>query len=158
MRKFIMLSFFTMSFYNVYWFYWNWRRQRELVDPTIRAGWRTFFSPVTAYLLFRDVHDDPRSDARWSPLLLAVTYLVLLLSFAAPGWWWLLTWISFAPLVPVQHSINRMHVRAGFSVDTHITARDAAVMAGGAIVIMLLMLLGRALDQAMLDSLILEMR
>jgi hypothetical protein len=123
------------------------------VDPTIRAGWRTFFSPLTAYLLFRDVHNDPRAGPRWSPHALAVVYVVMLLSFLAPGWWWLLAWLSFVPLLPVQSAINRMHTRAGLAVDSRITGRDAAVMAGGAILIALLMLL-MALDRAMLEELI----
>ncbi len=157
MTKFVLMSFFTAGLYDVYWFYWNWRRQRELADPGIHAGLRTFLSPVTAYLLFRDVRgflrgqQPPASPVRWSPAVLAVAYFVLVMSFAAPGWWWMLTLLSFIPLVPVQYSINRDHETREEPIDERVTAANMGVMFAGIVVFALLFWLGRALDRGMLD-------
>ncbi|MEO5510556.1 MAG: hypothetical protein ABIS27_07985 [Longimicrobiales bacterium] len=149
MLKFVLMSLFTMGLYGVYWFYWNWRRQREMENPAIKAGWRAFFSPFTAWLLFRDVHADARAKATWSPRLLAVLYFIMSMAFLIPGPQWVLTILSFITLMPVQHSINQMHAQDGEAIDTRITLANIAAMIGGVLLMLLLYAAGQMLDEVM---------
>jgi hypothetical protein len=154
LRKFVLLSFFTMGLYNVYWFYWNWRRQRDATRADIRAGWRTFLSPFTAWLLFRDVRALAQRTPRWNPAALGVAYFLLLLAFLAPHWLWLLTWLSFLPLVPVQRTINGLYRERRHAVDAHISARDVLLMLIGAVVMALLIALAIAVDRGVFSDLL----
>lgn len=139
-RKFVIMSFFTIGLYDVYWFYWNWKRQRNLVDPSIHAGLLTFLSPFVSYLLFRDVKSDLRSNAEWPPFLLALLYFVMIMSFMGPGWSWLFTFVAFIPLVPVQKSMNAMHDNAVSNerIDETFTTANIVAMAAGIAVMALL--------------------
>jgi hypothetical protein len=112
MRKFVVMSFFTIGIYDVYWFYWNWRRQRDLAGARISPGWRAFLSPFVAYTLMRDVRDAAVAsgiNVSWSPALKAAGYFISIMGFLMPGWLWVITLITFLPLIPVQQTINRLH-------------------------------------------------
>jgi hypothetical protein len=152
MRKFILMSFFTMGLYDIYWFYWNWRRQRAQGEA-ISAGWRAFLSPFVAYLLFRDVKRVTSAD--WNAALLAVVYFLMVMCFAAPGWWWILTWLAFLPLIPVQLSINVLHAKDpnGEIPDDDLTAINICGMLAGALFMALLVALGLMMDSGAFKSL-----
>ena len=143
MKKFVLMSFFTMGLYDVYWFYWNWRRQREMSDPMVRAGLYAFLSPFVAFIMFRDIHREAGPLAKWSPGLLAFTYFLLLISFITRGWWWLLTLLSFVPLIPVQQTINDMHAASGSpeAMDERLSVGNIVGLVAGAFVMALLVIL-----------------
>jgi hypothetical protein len=158
-RKFVIMSFFTIGVYDVYWFYWNWKRQRDRTDATIHAGLLTFLSPFAAYLLFRDVAADPRAEAKWPPFLLAILYFVMLLSFVGPGWSWLFTFFAFLPLIPVQAAMNRIHANAadGEPRDNRFTAMNVVAIIAGLVFMALLVAAGIMLDSGAFDDLMKQM-
>jgi hypothetical protein len=161
MRKFVWMSFFTLGLYDVYWFYWNWRRQRDREDARVRAGWRTFLSPFVAFMLFDDVRNAARRRdiaVSWSPAILAACYLALLMGFVLPGWLWLLTLINFAPLIPVQNTINTMHASGAAAGDALAEPADSAFsvanvisMIAGLLVMLLLVCLSVLASNGVLD-------
>lgn len=158
-RKFVIMSFFTVGLYDLYWFYWNWKRQRDLVDPSIRAGLLTFLSPFMAYLLFRDVARDARARAQWPPFLLAILYFVMIVSFLGPGWSWVFTFFAFVPLVPVQKSMNAMHEHAasGERENATFTALNVTGILAGILFMALLITAGVMLDNGAFDEVLNQM-
>jgi hypothetical protein len=160
LRKFVLMSFFTMGLYDIYWFYWNWRRQRDRRDPSIHAGVLTFVSPVTAYVLLRDIRKEAGSAASWNAAALAIAYFALVMSFLASGWLWILTWLSFLPLIPVQQTINRMHEQSahGESPDNRLTAVNIAGMAAGLLFMALFIAVALTIDEEMVREAERQMR
>lgn len=159
MRKFVLMSFFTMGLYDVYWFYWNWRRERASRDPTVRAGLLAFLSPFAAYFLFRDIRTDAGAKVTWSPVILATLYFVMVISFVIPGWWWVLTWLSFLPLVPVQQTINQMHAEAGGgeAPDEVLTPLNIFGILAGATLMALVVMVGIMVDSGKLGNFTLDL-
>jgi hypothetical protein len=57
-RRLIILSFFTLSLYDAYWLYRNWRYVRDREGSSIWPFWRGIFGIFFCTVLFRRIHDN----------------------------------------------------------------------------------------------------
>jgi hypothetical protein len=139
-RKLAVLSLCTLGFYELYWFYRNWTRVRERTGRRLSPFWRAFFAQLWSYSLFDEVAEQAR-EARvqvgWSPMLLALTFFVLLAFWRFPGPVSLVCFFSFLPLIPVQGTINAMAARRGVRSDDTFESRHIAVVAIGGMAVLM---------------------
>ncbi len=81
--RLIVLSIVSMSLYEVYWIYKNWRYIKERDGLNIRPFWRGWFGIFYCHSLLRRIHEDgpARSYAKptFSPGSLATGWVVLLI-------------------------------------------------------------------------------
>lgn len=115
--RLIVLSIVTMSLYEAYWVYKNWRYIKERDGLNIRPFWRGWFGIFYCHSLLRRIHEDSEAKTyaqpTFSPGSLATGWVVLLIVSnivgRAPS---ILASIiaafipSFLCLAPVQNYIN----------------------------------------------------
>ena len=107
--KLATLSFCTLGFYSVYWFYRQWQAEGEEHDESYSAPLCAFFSVLTAYSLFSRIHAALSLDGdcpRFSPGLHAVAYFVLVTAWRLPDPYGLIGLLWFLPIVHIQQAIN----------------------------------------------------
>jgi hypothetical protein len=110
--KLLVLSVVTFGMYEVYWFYQHWRVYKERTGARITPIARSFFAEFFCYSLFRHIRQSAEQygvRAGFSPGLLAIGWVVLMLSARAPGMLSLLSILSPLMLVPVQNAANRLN-------------------------------------------------
>jgi hypothetical protein len=114
-RKLVLMSICTLGFYQIYWFYKQWRCVQERNEPNIMPAMRAIFAVFFGYALFKRVRDFAHPGLKPESLaagMLALVWLVLQLTPSLPNVPQpvnLLTFISVAGLVPVQSRINRIN-------------------------------------------------
>ena len=115
--RLIVLSIVSMSLYEAYWIYKNWRYIKERDGLNISPFWRGFFGIFYCHSLLRRIHEDQEARSyqqpAFSPSSLATGWVVLLIvanavsrapSIAASI---ISAFIpSFLCLAPVQNYIN----------------------------------------------------
>jgi len=102
----------TFSVYEIYWFYKNWKNAQHLANANANAPIRAFFYGLTSYWLFRLMRDHAKSVDPGTSLpagALALAVLALALAANLPDPYWLLTMLSFVPLLPAQAAVNRVN-------------------------------------------------
>ena len=109
--KFIVMTVATLGFYELYWFYRNWKLIRERDGTAIMPVWRAIFSIFFIRSLFTQVRDFNHAvnpDARPLPAgPLAWGWIILSLMAWLPGLWgYLLPELAFLFVVPVQMRAN----------------------------------------------------
>ncbi len=105
--KLVALSFCTLGFYSIYWFYRQWQAEGEEHDESDSAPFRAFFSVFTAYSLFSRIHAALSLDGdrpRFSPGLYAVAYFVLVTAWRLPDPYGLLGVVVVHPDPPCPAS------------------------------------------------------
>src|SRR5262249_49418634 len=91
-------------------------QDRVAVQPVLRAIFAIFF----VHSLFRNVSErarDARVYAAWSPGSLAGFYIVLMVAARLPDPFWLVTFLAFLPMLPVQRTIAELNRRQGLPSD-----------------------------------------
>lgn len=113
--KFVVMSVVTFGIYNLYWTYKQWvhisARSREGISPF----WRAFFSPIWSFSLFERIKVDASTrgvPVYWSPGLLGLVYLIMGVLYRLPDPYWLLSLLSFLPLVPAVRAVIAIHERS----------------------------------------------
>jgi hypothetical protein len=118
--KLIVMSWCTGGVYEVYWFYKNWKLIKERTKRNIRPFWRAIFSVFFCHSLFKSVQSSVNSHRRQSsvnPGWLAVSYIALCSTWRLPDPFWLISSLSFLPLLPVQGLVNDINAKAAPSAD-----------------------------------------
>lgn len=113
-HKFIVLSICTLGIYELYWCYQIWSHLKTASGENIRPFWRAAFAPLWAFALFHRIQDEALAAgvaAGWSAGALATAYFVLNAAWRLPDPWWLITFGSWIPMLPVQQSVQRMNSR-----------------------------------------------
>lgn len=134
LSKLALLSFCTLGFYQLYWFYRNWVRVREHTGRRLLPLVRAFFAPLWSYSLFDEVAEQARGAGvavGWSAMLLALAFFLVSAAWQLPPVGMIVTLFSFVPLLPVQATINAMAEKRGVRPDARIDGRHIAVMAFG---------------------------
>ena len=116
--KLAILSLTTLSVYQFWWLYKSWaalRAHGQQVSPF----WRASFAPVTCYSLFVRLEERGKTHdlrmALW-PGVCATAYFALSMLFKLPDPWFLLTYLSFVPLMPANglaRELNEREAAAG---------------------------------------------
>lgn len=108
-RKLVVLSIATLGLYEIYWFYKNWQAVKEQGKEEISPFWRTIFTFIFALGLFERVLSSSKKVGYkkvYNPLVLTVIYILLIFTVKMPDIWFLLSFLSFIPLLTIQKAIN----------------------------------------------------
>ena len=116
--KLIVMSLASAGFYEIYWFYKNWRcvETREKINVPVR----TVFYPFVAYSLFTKVQKvamEVQAVSVPGPGVLAFLVFVLALCGGLPDPYWMVGLGSFLPLLPVQTTIIEINRRMAPKAD-----------------------------------------
>jgi serine/threonine protein kinase len=138
--KMVVLSLCTFGVYEAYWFYRNWNRLAQRGAPHISPAWRTVFAVLWAYPMFKAVKGDAVENGvvvGWSAGFLAFFYFVSILAVRLPGAWWLISFASPLPFIPVQNTINAVAAGRGGTVDRRYSGLNVLVIIVGGLVLLL---------------------
>jgi hypothetical protein len=105
----VILSVATFGFFEVYWFFKQFKSFKEVGSWDINPWLRALFCSVTAYTLFREVKEaetEMDSSKDLFAVGLAIAFFVIVALSRLPDPYWLLSILTFVPLVPVQNSVN----------------------------------------------------
>ncbi len=110
-RKFVALSVLTWGLYEIYWFYKNWSFARARDSSNILPWARALFAPLWYPALLGDLSKNLKASAivpggRLAP---AAAYFLLSVSWRLPDPFWLVSFLSFVPLLPVVYRINAVN-------------------------------------------------
>ena len=109
--KLVVLSFCTFGFYQIYWFYMNWRSVRDNAKEKVLPFWRALFAVLFCYSLFDRVRkhspETPSSKLPAGPL--AAAWIIPTVLWRLPDPYWLITFLGIFALVPVQTAINTVN-------------------------------------------------
>ena len=107
-RKFIALSVLTGGLYEIYWFYKNWAfirsRDESRIVPLARALFAPLWYPALLVDLRRNLPNGPLIPG--GVLGPAAIYFLLTMSWRLPDPLWLVSFLSFVPLLPAVLRIN----------------------------------------------------
>jgi hypothetical protein len=142
--KLVLMSVVCLGFYQLYWFYRNWRAADGPNSTAFGGFIQALFYPVLAYFLFRRIEVERRKQGVGRPLApgpLAAALFVLTVLWRLPDPYWLVAIFAFAPIVPVQGAVNALNQKLAPDADE--TRRLGpwnvlALLAGGLVLAMML--------------------
>jgi hypothetical protein len=110
MWRFALLCIVTFGFYELYWFYKNWKFFKEKENLNISPFWRaTFFAIFFIYGLFKRIFILANKEGytkRNSPGLLTFFWIVISIIAFIPQSYSLLAVFSFITIIPAVKSMN----------------------------------------------------
>ncbi|MCI0604795.1 DUF4234 domain-containing protein [bacterium] len=112
--KLIVLSLCTFGIYEIYWFYKHWSLIKERERSDIKPFWRSIFAIFFCNQLFRSVKESAESNGiacSWKPITISIFFILLAITWRLPDPFWLITFFSFLPLIPVQTTINEINAK-----------------------------------------------
>ena len=119
--KLSLLSLSTFGLYTLFWFYKNWAQIGQRSEPDIRPFWRGLFAPLFCHGLVTRVNSAAESlHLDQLPAgVIACIYLGLLFLERLPDPYWVLSLLSFIPLLAIQRKIAQIHsaIRPGLSME-----------------------------------------
>lgn len=110
--KLLVLSICTLGFYQVYWFYKNWRLIKERENSDISPAPRAIFSVFYCYQCFKRIGDFALPASAMTELAagpLAAGWIITSLLHKLPEPYWLVSLLAPFFLVPVQARANRVN-------------------------------------------------
>ena len=113
-KKLIVMAFFTWGFYEIYWFYRNWKFLKEKHDFKVSPLARGIFGPLFCYSLFKIVREYSEQHQLKTGIkegVLATCYILMIITYKLPSPFDLISSFSFIPLLTVQRSINNLGQR-----------------------------------------------
>ena len=142
--KLALMSVATLGFYEIYWFYKNWEMIKDRTGDDIRPFWRAVFAVFFVHKLFRSIHEmaeTQRAPNKWRPGLLAWIFILLNVTWRLPDPFWLITYLSFIPLLYVQQTVNEINLRVAAYADqnSRFTPANIGAMVFGSILFFLIL-------------------
>jgi hypothetical protein len=110
--KFVAMSVVTLGLYDLYWAYQQWTRIKARTGESLSPGGRAFFAHLWGFSLFERVRSDASAEginAGWSSGALGTVYLIMGALWRLPDPWWVVSMLSFLPLIPVVQTISALH-------------------------------------------------
>jgi hypothetical protein len=101
----VIMCTVTFGFYEMYWFYKNWKLIKQRTASDIMPFWRAFFYVLFCYPCFREMGSVAASRGSGfpaSPGLLASMFILLVLACRLPGPFWFVGWLAPLVLLAVQ--------------------------------------------------------
>jgi len=138
--KLVVMSVLTLGFYQIYWFYQQWRRVRDSGEDVWPLP-RSIFGVIFCYPLFQRVFQSARDVVAPAagPGSLAVAYVLLCISWKLPTPLDLISLLSVLPLTAVQRVANAVARRDFPQADPNSRLTPAnwiGVALGGALLIL----------------------
>jgi hypothetical protein len=140
--KFVVMSLVTLGLYELYWVYSQWRHIKLRTMEDLSPFWRTLFAPLWGFSLFEHVRADAIKQGvpiGWSSGSLGLAYLVLSAAWRLPDPWWLLSLVSFLPVIPSVRAIAAVHDKLAEHRDGNSrfsAANIAGVIFGGIVLVL----------------------
>ena len=110
--KLSVMSICTFGLYELYWFYENWKLIKQRRRSDILPFWRAFFAYFFCYQCFDEIREEARKLGL-TPLPpagpLAAGWIITTLLWRLPDPYWLVTFLSFVFILPVQAVANRIN-------------------------------------------------
>ena len=106
--KLVVMCVVTFGFYEVYWFYQQWRHARHRSGDRVQPVLRTIFAGLFSYALFRRVANSARARnlPAPSPVWCAILFIGLQVLVNLPLPWSVTAFLSLWPLVIVQRAAS----------------------------------------------------
>ena len=109
LTKLVLLHFASFGLYQLVWFYESWKLVRDR-EGSVSPIARTFFTVLFCYSLFQRIRDEEtRRDLKLLAGPLATVWIVLTLASRLTDPEWMITFLSFLPLLAVQAKVNRLN-------------------------------------------------
>ncbi len=150
MLKLTVMGVFTFGFYNVYWFYKNWKCVQQLGDD-VNAPIRAVFYPLVSYGLFKRVREHAARvgvEAGFPAGILAISLFLIYVvaQYVDPSGLSALSGVLL--LLPVQSTVNAINRKLAPNADRN--ARFSGVnifwlVVGG--IILMLAVIGNVVDE-----------
>jgi len=124
------MSLLTFGYYELYWFFRNWRAIQIQEQKKISPFWRSFFSVFFCYPLFKRILAAAGRRAyqkKDSPGTLAVCYIFLVIvGSRAPSPFDLIGILSFIPIIYVNNAVrfNNLAVNPQYDERASLTAGE----------------------------------
>lgn len=106
--KFTIFSLCSLGLYDLYWFYKNWEAIRKRDNSSIYPFWRTVFSLFWCYPLAKDVAGKKGANPA-IPVLVAISYVALTVTYKLPDPYWIPCVFSFVPLLLIVRQIDQIN-------------------------------------------------
>ena len=135
--KLLVMSLCTLTLYQIYWFYENWRRVKRRENLSIIPAARAIFGVFFCYQLFAKIRDfDGRgnSSSRLAAGALATGWIgaTVLWRLPDPYWWIAMSAILFMLPVQAQANAHNAAVNPAHKSNTRFSALNwVAVVVGG---------------------------
>jgi len=110
--KFAVMSLTTCGLYELFWFHKNWKIIRERDRLDISPFWRAVFAPLWSFSLGeRFAKQASANDVVISlPVVpLGIMYLVVSALWRLPEPYWLLSLLSFVPIMPFDFAARGLN-------------------------------------------------
>ena len=106
--KFVVLSVLTFGYYQIFWFYKNWRFIKDRDGAPIYPWARALFAPLWFYALIDDVNRSQLTDpiGKGAAFGLSAAYFVVVGTSRSADPFWLTLFLSFFPILPLVRRIN----------------------------------------------------
>jgi hypothetical protein len=114
LTKLAIMSICTLSLYEIYWFYQNWRRIKQREGGSLIPVARAIFGVIFCYACFARIrdHDASAGAAKLAAGPLAAGWIILTVSWKLPDPYWWVTMLAFLFMLPVQAHANRLNAAA----------------------------------------------
>ena len=111
--KLAVLSICTLGLYEIYWFYKNWQLIKEREHTDIMPFWRAIFAIFFCYSLFQRIGKNAKEMAlpNISAGGLSVGWIIVTLLWRLPDPYWLVSYLAFFFLLPVQKTVNKINAQ-----------------------------------------------
>ncbi len=139
---FVLLCIASFGIYEFYWFFNNWKLLKERKNLDIYQFWRAFFGVLFAYSLFKKIFSLAKEkgyDEQPSAGLITFSFIVLSILWCLGNPYWLISLLSFIPLIPVLNAVNFFweQEQPNPSKRTQFSRGEIAVLIIGGIILLL---------------------
>lgn len=109
---FVVLYFATFGIYPLFWMYDQWKLLKLRQNLDVSPFWRSFFATLWAGFLASYLKKFLASNnivVSYSPGVIGVSFFLLNLSSRLPNQYWLISFLSFVPLLPMLETMNEYY-------------------------------------------------
>lgn len=109
--KLALMSLSTLGLYHIYWFYKNWQYVKDRTREDITPAARGIFAILFCYGLFKRIREyqETVSTNKLAAGPLATIFIFLNIAGRLPGLLAVISFLSFVPLLVVQHTVNKIN-------------------------------------------------
>jgi len=140
--KLILMSLCTLGLYEFYWFYKNWKLIKTRTGQNLSPFWRAFFSIIFGYQLFKHIQvsaDSNDCKSSINPGWLFIGYIALNTTWRLPDPFFIISLLTFLPLLSVQGVINDLNLKTAPRADRNnnfSVTNFVVIIIGGLLVIL----------------------
>jgi hypothetical protein len=135
--KLVVMSTVTFGFYELYWFYQNWKLVRHRTKRDIMPFWRAFFGFFFCYSMFREIQvsaSERGLTATFSSGILTILWIGVTICHRLPDPYWLVSMLAVFALLPVQRTVSKLNacVTTNYDLNSRFTGWNiAGIVIGG---------------------------